>query len=88
MVKEIFLEKKFNKRLIFRELAIPLFDEIKEEKEVIFNFENVESVSSSFAQEYVYQRYYSNVKVTEINMSDFIKTLIKGTDEYFRETCL
>ena len=88
MVKEIYLEKKFNKRLGLSNLASRLFDEIKDEKEVIFNFENVEFVSSSFAQEYVYQRYHSNVKVTETNMCEFVENVINGLDKLFRETCL
>jgi hypothetical protein len=45
-------------------------------------------MSRSFAQEYVFQKFNSNVKIIEINMSDSIKQLLDVVYDDFEQTCL
>lgn len=55
---------------------------------VILNFQNIEFMSRSFAQEYVFQKYNSKIDITEINMSHSIRQLLDIVSEDFEETCL
>ena len=52
------------------------------------NFKDIEFMSRSFAQEYVFQKYNSNVEITEENMNDFVKGLLEVVEEDYVETCL
>ena len=87
-MKEVNLRNTFAKKLGMRTTAKKLFDDIQYEKEVILNFENVEFMSRSFAQEYVFQKHNSNVEITEANMNDFVKGLLNIVEEDYKETCL
>lgn len=85
--KEILLEEKCPKKLGMGPTAKKLFQEINKESDVILNFEHIEFMSRSFAQEYVFQKYNSKTKITEINMSDSIKKLLDVVNEDFEKTC-
>lgn len=85
---EILLEKEYNKKLGMGPTAKKIFKRINEESEVILNFENIEFMSRSFAQEYVSQKHYSKCNITEINMSDSIQKLLEIVDEDFKNSCL
>ena len=74
---EIILEEKYPKKLGMGPTAKKLFQEIKNEKEVIFNFKNIEFMSRSFAQEYVFQKHNTNCNITEINMKTSIEQLLE-----------
>ena len=52
---------------------------------MILNFENIEFMSRSFAQEYVFQKFNSQSKITEINMNESIKKLLKMVNEEYEE---
>lgn len=52
------------------------------------NFKNIEFMSRSFAQEYVFQKHNCNTKITEVNMSESIKQLLYIVSEDFEKTCL
>ena len=52
------------------------------------DFESVEFVSRSFAQEYIQQKYNSNFKVTETNMCDFVAGLMNVVEKDYMKTCL
>ena len=67
-MKEVYLENTFAKKLGMRTTAKRLFDEIRDEKKVILNFQDVEFMSRSFAQEYVFQKHNSNIQIKEENM--------------------
>ena len=87
MALKINLEKKFARKLGMRTTAIKLFNDLENEIEVKLDFKNVEFMSRSFAQEYVYQKDHANVKIIEINMSDFIKELLEVVQEDYIESC-
>lgn len=82
------LEERYPKKLGMGPTAKKLFQEINMEKEVILNFKNIEFMSRSFAQEYVFQKYNTNTQITEINMDDSIKQLLEIVQEDFEKTCL
>lgn len=87
-MKEVNLENTFAKKLGMRTTAKRLFDDIKNEKKVVLNFQDVEFMSRSFAQEYIFQKHNSNVEITEKNMNDFVKGLLDVVEEDYKETCL
>ena len=85
---EIILENKYPKKLGMGPTAKKLFQEINKSSEVILNFENIEFMSRSFAQEYVFQKHNTKCKITEINMSQSIVQLLEIVEEDFKNTCL
>ena len=85
---EIILEEKYPKKLGMGPTAKKLFQEINNEKEVILNFQNIEFMSRSFAQEYVFQKHNTRCNITEINMDASIKQLLEIVQEDFEKTCL
>ena len=87
-MKEINLKNIYARKLGLRTTAKRLFDELENEKEVILNFKDVEFMSRSFAQEYVFQKHNSDVKIKEENMNDFIKELLNVVEQDYKETCL
>lgn len=82
------LEKTFAKKLGMRTTAMKLFHDLENETEAILNFKDIEFMSRSFAQEYVYQKHNSKVHIIESNMSDFVKGLLDVVEEDYKETCL
>ena len=82
---EIKLYDKYKNKLGIGPTAKKIFHEVRNYDEVILNFENIEFMSRSFAQEYVYQKYNSKSKITEINMDDSIKKLLKLVTEEYEE---
>lgn len=88
MVKEIILEKEYGKKLGMSPTAKKLFQNVNNEEEIILNFENIEFMSRSFAQEYVFQRHYSNTDINEINLPDSISQLLDIVDDDFKESCI
>ena len=80
------LKDSFAKKLGMRTTAIKLFKDLEDKNEVVLDFQDVEFMSRSFAQEYVYQKHNSNVNIIESNMSDFIKGLLNVVQEDYNET--
>lgn len=87
-VVEINLEKTFAKKLGMRTTAMKLFNDLENETDAILDFKDIEFMSRSFAQEYVYQKHNSKVNIIESNMSDFVKGLLEVVEEDYKETCL
>lgn len=86
-VKKIDLEKSFAKKLGLGITAKKIFQDLDDEFDVlILNFEDVEFMSRTFAQEYIYQKNKSNLSIKEENMSDFIKGLLNVVEEDYIET--
>ena len=85
---EIILEEKYPKKLGTGPTAKKLFQEIKNEKEILLDFKNIKFMSRSFAQEYVFQKYNASCDISEINMDDSIKQLLEIVQEDFEKTCL
>ena len=85
---EINLEKTFAKKLGLGTTAMKLFQDLEGETEVILDFKDIEFMSRSFAQEYVYQKHNSKVHIIESNMSDFVKGLLDVVQKDYEESCL
>ncbi|WP_295589387.1 STAS-like domain-containing protein [uncultured Methanobrevibacter sp.] len=85
---EINLEKTFAKKLGMRTTAKKLFQDLENETEAILDFKDIEFMSRSFAQEYVFQKHNSKVRIIESNMSEFVKGLLEVVEEDYQETCL
>ncbi len=88
MKDKIILEKTYSKKLGMGPTAKKIFTDINNKTEVILDFKNIEFMSRSFAQEYIFQKHTSNTKITEINMSNSIKQLLNIVSEDFEKTCL
>lgn len=85
--KKINLEKAFAKKLGMGATAKRIFQDLDDELDVlILNFEDVEFMSKSFAQEYIYQKNNSYVSIKEENMSNFIRELLNVVEEDYNET--
>lgn len=85
---EINLEEKYSKKLGVGPTAKKLFQEINNETSVILNFKNIEFMSRSFAQEYVFQKHNSETQIEEINMDESIQRLLEVIEDDFNKTCL
>ena len=85
---EINLEEKYSKKLGVGPTAEKLFNEIKNEETVVINFKNIEFMSRSFAQEYVFQKHNTHTKIEETNMADSIHNLLEVVEEDFKKSCL
>lgn len=82
---EINLSERYKNKLGIGPTAKKIFNEANCYDEVILNFENIEFMSRSFAQEYVFQKYNSKSEIIEINMNDNIKKLLKLASEEYEE---
>jgi 23S rRNA pseudoU1915 N3-methylase RlmH len=75
-VKEVKLEQEFYKKLGMRSSAEEIFEKINNsDSKIIMDFDNIEFMSRSFAQEYVYQKRISDVEIEEKNMSGIVKEM-------------
>ena len=83
---EFKLDDKCPKKLGTGPTAKKIFNIISDYDKVTLNFENIEFMSRSFAQEYVYQRYYSKIEIIEINKNDFVDGLLKAIEKEFKKT--
>ena len=82
---EINLSNRYKNKLGIGPTAKKIFQEAKGYDKVILNFENIEFMSRSFAQEYVFQKYNSKPKVIETNMNENIEELLKLVTEEYEE---
>lgn len=82
---EINLSNRYKNKLGIGPTAKKIFQEAEGYDEVILNFENIEFMSRSFAQEYVFQKYNSKPKVIETNMNENIEELLKLVTEEYEE---
>ena len=82
---EINLSDRYKNKLGIGPTAKKIFQEAEGYDELILNFENIEFMSRSFAQEYVFQKYNSKPKVIETNMNENIEELLKLVTEEYEE---
>lgn len=82
---EIKLEEKFSNKLGIGPTAKKLFQELNGNDSVILNFENIEFMSRSFAQEYVFQKNNSKSTIIEINMNENIERLLELVCEEYEK---
>jgi hypothetical protein len=84
--EKISLEKKFAKKLGMGATAQKLFDNFDENSsDIILDIENIEFISRSFAQEYIYKKNKSKANVREINMSNFVKDMLDAVNFDFEK---
>ena len=77
-VKEIFLKDEIGPDLGSRQQIEKLFNTIDLDcDEIIMNFEGIEFMGRSFAQEYLNQKKIAPFKVTEKNMSEDTEKMFK-----------
>ena len=76
--KIINIRRKVGKNLAFRQEANDLFNYIENKFrcKVILDFKSVESVSNTFAKQYVLRKLFSIVEIKEINMPKNVKEMI------------
>ena len=82
---EINLSERYKNKLGLGPTAKKIFQEANSYDKVILNFENIEFMSRSFAQEYVFQKYNSKSEIIEMNMNDDIKKLLELASEEYEE---
>ena len=87
-VIELDLEERFSKKIGMGSIAKILFSELKDYDEAILDFKNIQFISRSFAQEYVYHKNNSKVHIIEKNMFDFIKGLLEVVEKDYENTFL
>ncbi len=78
MTTVVNIKDKFSKDLGMRVLARKIFEIQNGEEDMICDFEGVEFVSESFAQEYMQQKYNSNIKVSESNIYMILLQVYEG----------
>lgn len=81
------LGERYSKKLGVRPTAKKLFQEINNETSVTLNFENIEFMSRSFAQEYVFQKHNTKATIDEVNLDESIQKLLEVVEDDFNETC-
>jgi hypothetical protein len=75
---EIILKKEIGSDLGSRQKIEKLFKNINENvSKVIMNFEGVEFMGRSFAQEYLNRKHFASFEVVEKNMSEDIKKMFE-----------
>ena len=75
-VIEVNLKNEIGSDLGSRQKIEKLFKNINTNaSKVIMNFEGVEFMGRSFAQEYLNQKHIANYEITEINLSEDIKKM-------------
>ncbi|MBQ6099125.1 MAG: hypothetical protein IJL02_04605 [Methanobrevibacter sp.] len=77
MVKqEIILKDEFGKNLGLRHQLEEFFNNIDENiTEIVMNFEGVEFMGRSFAQEYINQKHNASFKISEKNVPEDVQKL-------------
>ncbi len=74
--KEIILKDKLGENMALRQDLEELFDNIDDDTtEVIMNFEGIEFMGRSIAQEYLNQKHFASFKVTEKNVPDDVQKM-------------
>lgn len=76
--KVIKLAEEVYSDLIIRQAAEDLFNNLDEScKKIIMDFDNIEFMSQSFAQEYVYRKKNTDIEIIEINMNEHVKKMFE-----------
>lgn len=83
MTVEINIEKTFTNNLRLKLTVRELFHMLGNETEAILNFKGVNFISRDFAQEYIFQKHKSNIKITEINMSPIVEDILKKVEREY-----
>ena len=87
MTTVVNLKEIYSKDLGMKSVARKIFKSINND-DVVFDFEGIEFVSRGFAQEYMHQKFSSNVGISEFNMCDFVAVIMDVVEKDYIESCL
>ncbi len=86
-VPEVKIEREIHKKLGMRASAETFFNNLDNDAiKIIIDFDNVEFMSRSFAQEYVYQKHQRKTEFIEKNMSDFVKKMLDIVNKNYADS--
>ena len=75
-IKEIVLKEELGENMALRQELEEMFNNIDDNTtEVIMNFEGVEFMGRSIAQEYLNQKHFASFKVTEKNVPEDVQKM-------------
>ncbi len=81
------IEQELNKKLSRRSTARSFFKNLDISfPKIIIDFTNVEFISRSFAQEYIYQKNNIDTEIIETNMVNFVENMMNVVEEDYAET--
>lgn len=76
--KVIKLADEIYSDLIIRQAAEDLFNNLDNSySKIVMDFDKIEFMSQSFAQEYVYRKENTDIEIIEINMSEHVKKMFE-----------
>ena len=76
--KIIKLREEIYSDLIIRHAAEDLFNKLDETySKIVMDFDEIEFMSQSFAQEYVYRKKNTDIEIIEINMNEHVKKMFE-----------
>jgi len=84
---EVKIEQKIHRKLGMRSTAEDFFNNLNTKvDEIVIDFDNVDFISRSFAQEYVYQKRKVDVKIIEKNTKGIVKDMLNTVENDYNET--
>ena len=86
-IAEVKIEQKIHRKLGMRSTAEDFFNSLNTNvDEIVIDFDNVDFMSRSFAQEYVYQKRKVDVKIIEKNTKGIVKDMLNTVENDYNET--
>ncbi|MDR2967937.1 MAG: DUF4325 domain-containing protein [Methanobacteriaceae archaeon] len=83
---EVKIEQEIHRKLGMRSTAEDFFNSLNiNVDEIVIDFDNVDFMSRSFAQEYVYQKRKADVKIIEKNTKGIVKDMLNTVENDYNE---
>ena len=80
------LKEEIHANLGMRSSAKKLFENLDNgNSKIVMDFDNIEFMSQSFAQEYVYRKKNTDIEIIEINMNNHVKKMFEIIYERLKE---
>ena len=88
MEKKISLSEYFGKNIFIRNSLSSFFDQINKasNQEIVLNFKNIDFISRSCADEYLKQKAKTGKKITEIDVSTEISSMLEIVEKQYKKT--
>ena len=87
VVEEVKIEQMIHRKLGMRFSAEKFFESLNNNaEEIIIDFTNVDFMSRSFAQEYVFQKRKTDVKIVEKNTKGIVKDMLSTVEKDYNNT--
>ncbi len=89
-MKTVRLRERFGSNIFTRKTISVFFEEISllKDKEVLFDFKDVEFISRSCADEYLKQKSKMNKKIIEVNVSDNVRSMFRIVQNHYERAGL